>query len=213
VRRCPRCFSVYDDRTARCAPCDEATETFTGREEGPSPATPARSGGPGRDDWPRRGVGEPAPGAGDETGEVVLAEADPDWAERAVEALARAGIAAQPLLSEDDPPLVAIVVAAADQGRAVDVLGEALDEPPALSRETAPPLADEAPETEAGPGPPEEAWEDAPAAGPPADLPPRPLDPDQAARCPECGEAYRAGFERCADCDVPLIPAEGDPPA
>ena len=33
--------------------------------------------------------------------------------------------------------------------------------------------------------------------------------------CPNCGDEYRAGFSRCADCDVDLVlkpPAEAAPP-
>lgn len=213
MRRCPRCFSVYDDRTVRCDPCHEATEAFTGPGEGPTGPAPARPEEPGGSPAVAAGIGGGPTGEGDEAEEVVLAEADPEWAERAVEALSRAGIRAQALLSDDEPPVVAVVVQAADQARAVEVIGEALDEPPALSRDAPPPAAEEALGAEAAPEPEEEAWEEPPAGDAPVDRAPRPLHPDQAALCPECGEAYRAGFERCADCDVPLIPAEGEPPA
>jgi len=33
-----------------------------------------------------------------------------------------------------------------------------------------------------------------------------PADPETAAHCPRCGAEYRAGFDRCADCDVELVP-------
>jgi hypothetical protein len=33
-----------------------------------------------------------------------------------------------------------------------------------------------------------------------------PPDPDAVAHCPRCGTEYRAGFDRCADCDVELLP-------
>jgi hypothetical protein len=33
-----------------------------------------------------------------------------------------------------------------------------------------------------------------------------PADPDAAAHCPRCGAEYRAGFDRCADCGVELVP-------
>ena len=38
-------------------------------------------------------------------------------------------------------------------------------------------------------------------------------DPEAAAHCPRCGAEYRAGFDRCADCDVELVagPAPRDP--
>lgn len=38
-----------------------------------------------------------------------------------------------------------------------------------------------------------------------------PLAPDAAAACPLCGTQYRAGFERCQDCDVALAPVAGRP--
>ena len=191
MRRCPTCFSVYEDNTARCGPCDAPTEAYTERREPPS--VPAAAGP------------ESPPDADGEPGEVVLAEADADWAERAMEALGSAGISAQALLTDDEPPVVALVVQAADQERA----GEALDEPPSVPRRPAPPNVEEHAGPEAEEGEPEEPEPEAPRH----DRPPRPPDPDQAALCPECGEAYRAGFERCADCDVPLVPAEGDPGA
>jgi hypothetical protein len=33
-----------------------------------------------------------------------------------------------------------------------------------------------------------------------------PSDPEAVAHCPRCGAEYRAGFDRCADCDVELMP-------
>jgi hypothetical protein len=33
-----------------------------------------------------------------------------------------------------------------------------------------------------------------------------PPDPGAAARCPSCGVQYRAGFTRCSDCDLDLVP-------
>ncbi|MDP3938923.1 MAG: hypothetical protein Q8R92_12420 [Deltaproteobacteria bacterium] len=210
MRRCPRCFSVYDDRTAHCGPCDAPTEPYTERRESPPPAPPIRTGAievsvPGAPGSPVS-----APQASDEDdlpAEVILAEADADWAERAAEALARAGIAAKRIISESESDVVLLVVQAADQDRAIDVIGEALDEPPALSREELRPPDEAADESE--PAPENERWDDPAVSGPPDDLPPRSLDPDQAALCPECGESYRAGFEWCADCDVPLVPAGG----
>ena len=32
-----------------------------------------------------------------------------------------------------------------------------------------------------------------------------PVDPEAAAHCPRCGAEYRAGFDRCADCNVELV--------
>ncbi len=210
MRRCPRCFSVYDDRTARCGPCDAPTEPYTERREPPPPASPIRTGDIEVSVPEAPGSAVSAPQASDEddpSAEVVLAEADPDWAERAAEALARGGIAAQRMISETEPDVVLLVVRAADHERALDVIGEALDEPPALSRDQVRPPAGETPE-ETDPGSENDAWKDPAGGAQPDDLPPRTLDPDQAAVCPECGESYRAGFERCADCDVPLVPAD-----
>jgi len=135
-------------------------------------------------------------------GELLLAEADTAWIMRAAEALARKGIRSNTVTSESDPEIVALYVPEEEHARAIDVVGEALDEPPAFILES-PPLAEEdLPEGEAGPGnPPHEVPEPAPPSAPPESP-----DADQAAYCPECGEAYRAGFELCADCAVPLLP-------
>jgi len=195
MRRCPRCFSVYHERTARCEPCDAPTEPYSETRAEPPPRAPVP---------PTAGD---ATGDGDASEEAILAEADADWAERAVDALGLAGIAARMLLSEDEPPVVAVVVAAKDLERSIDVIGEALDEPPEPPRRASAPPGEEG--AEAGPAPQDEAPEEFPETEAPASFPPRPLDPDQAALCPECGEAYRAGFERCADCGVPLVPADG----
>ncbi len=180
MRRCPQCFAVYDDRTGRCAPCGLPTEAHEDR---------------------RREVSPPA--APEET--VILAEADPEWAERARAALSVAGVASRLEASPHHSARVELRVAPADLGRAVDIVGDAMDEPPEVAGDPGDAggavetlvLDEEEPEDGASPDP--------SAGGPTA--PEEDPHPDQASRCPACGEAYRSGFDLCADCGVPLVPA------
>lgn len=204
MRRCPRCYAVYDDRTSECGPCQVATVSYTDGADRSAPA-PSPSSSPAS---PGETVRDPASEAHgpreDEPadGELLLAEADTAWIMRAAEALAREGIASNTVTSESDPGIVALYVPEQAHARAIDVVGEALDEPPALILERPPQAEEAAPEGEVGP-------EESPYEDPEPDPPPAPPvlpDPDQAAYCPECGEAYRAGFELCADCAVPLVP-------
>jgi hypothetical protein len=39
-----------------------------------------------------------------------------------------------------------------------------------------------------------------------------PRDPDAVAHCPRCRAEYRAGFDRCADCDLKLLPGPAPAP-
>ncbi|MFQ5457740.1 MAG: hypothetical protein ACE5FC_04715 [Myxococcota bacterium] len=200
MRRCPRCFSVYDDQTSRCEPCGGATEAYSDarpRGGGAAPVSPRETASPGpHGDAPQA----QDPGA---PGEMLLAEADEDWTGRAAQALSREGIRTRPVPSEEHPGIVALYVAERDHERAIHAIGEALDEPPALILERPPPAP--VPEAEEGGG----DFTAPPADAPEPDLPagpPEAPDPDQGAFCPECGEAYRAGFELCADCGTPLVP-------
>ena len=199
MRRCPRCFAVYDDRTSECGPCKAATESHNDRAApSSSPPSPGQTVGAPVSEAPVPQENEPA------EGELLLAEADTAWIMRAAEALAREGIASNTITSESDPEIIALYVSERVHERAIDVVGEALDEPPAVIMERMPEAEEETAEGEAGPGDsPDEALE--------PDIPPGPPespDPDQAAFCPECGESYRVGFELCADCAVPLVPVE-----
>jgi hypothetical protein len=105
---------------------------------------------------------------------------------------------------------VELRVAAVDLERAVEIVGDAMDEPPDVAGDSGD--AGDALETflsgeeerEEGPRPDPSAGDQ--AAGEPL-APEEDPHPDQASRCPACGQAYRAGFDLCADCGVPLVPA------
>jgi hypothetical protein len=110
--------------------------------------------------------------------------------------------------SPQHPERVELWVAAADLERAVDVVGDAMDEPPDVVEEAGEAMQSfsQGPEEPPSGSPPD------PAAGEadPEEIPPgaeEPPHPDEAGRCPACGEAYRRGFDLCADCGVPLVPA------
>jgi hypothetical protein len=104
---------------------------------------------------------------------------------------------------------VELRVSADDLERAVEIVGDAMDEPPEVAGDPgdaggAVEILVPGEEEPAGTAP-------DPSAGDPADgEPPAPEEdphPDQASRCPACGEAYRRGFDLCADCGVPLVPS------
>ena len=101
MRRCPRCFAVYDDRTSECGPCKVATESHNDRATpSSSPPSPGETvGAPASEARVPREI-EPA------EGELLLAEADTAWIMRAAEALAREGIASNTITSESDPESV-----------------------------------------------------------------------------------------------------------